>query len=125
MTGWIVDALDHPRVHVLGHPTGRLINAREPYAVDLDRVMAKAAERGVALEINGSYQRLDLSDVHARRGLKLGAILCLSTDAHRLAAVGRFELAVATARRAWVQASDVLNAKPLVSFKKWLAERRG
>ncbi len=124
MTGRIVDALNHPRVHVLAHPTGRLLNSREPFAVDLDTVMATAVENGVALEINGSYQRLDLSDVHARRALELGAIFCLSTDAHRLAAVGRFELAVATARRAWIKKSDVLNTKPLTSFKTWLAQRR-
>lgn len=124
MTGRINDALNHPRVHVLAHPTGRLLNSRESYEVDLDYVMATAAENGVALEINGSYQRLDLSDVHARRALELGAIFCLSTDAHRLTAVGRFELAVATARRAWIKKSDVLNTKPLLPFKAWLAQRR-
>ncbi|MBI2880763.1 MAG: DNA polymerase/3'-5' exonuclease PolX [Candidatus Tectomicrobia bacterium] len=124
MTGRILDALDHPCVHILAHPTGRLLQAREAYAVDLERVLAGAAERGVALEVNGSYQRLDLSDVHARRALDLGATLCLSTDAHRLEAVGRTELAVGQARRAWAKKSDVLNTKPTPKLLEWLSGRR-
>ena len=124
MTGRILDALEHPAVHILAHPTGRLINAREPYAVDLDRVMAKAAERGVALEVNGSYQRLDLSDVHARRALELGATLSLATDAHRLDAIGRTELMVAQARRAWARKPDVLNTKTLPKLLDWLSRPR-
>ncbi|MFQ5915928.1 MAG: DNA polymerase/3'-5' exonuclease PolX [Nitrospinota bacterium] len=124
MAGRILDALDHPAVHILAHPTGRLINAREPYAVDLERVMAKAAERGVALEVNGSHQRLDLSDVHARRALELGASLCLSTDAHRLEAIGGIELAVAQARRAWARKLDVLNTKTSSKLLEWLGTRR-
>ena len=71
-----------------------------------------------------SYQRLDLSDVHARRALELGATLCLATDAHRLEAIGKTDLAVAQARRAWARKSDILNTKTLPKLHDWLSKRR-
>ena len=124
MTGRILDALDHPAVHLLTHPTGRLIQAREAYALDLDRVLVRAAERGVALEINGNPRRLDLNDVQGRRAKEMGVLLALGTDAHRLDTIGRMTYAVGQARRAWVEKKDVVNTKTLKQFLKWLDRRR-
>jgi DNA polymerase (family 10) len=84
MTARIVKALQHPRVHILGHPTGRLIGRREPYPVDMEVVVRAARDHGVMLEINAQPHRLDLSDVHAQMAREAGVKLVISTDAHRI-----------------------------------------
>jgi DNA polymerase (family 10) len=124
MTARIVRALGNPWVNVLAHPTGRRIGSREPYDVDLEAVLAAAREHGKAVEINGSPERLDLSDIHARRAAALGVPVAISTDTHYLRELDNVDLGVAVARRAWLQAGDVLNARPLASLLPWARPRR-
>jgi DNA polymerase (family 10) len=123
MTRRIVRALEHPRVDILVHPTGRLIGSRDPYDVDLDMVFATALAHGNALEINASPDRLDLGDAHARRAASLGIPLAISTDTHYLSNLGFVDLGVAVARRAWIEPSQVLNARPLTALLEWQRRR--
>jgi DNA polymerase (family 10) len=125
MTSRISKALRNPYVHILAHPTGRLIGERSPYEVDLDQVFRIAAEYGKAIEINSHPLRLDLNDVHARRARELGVSLAISTDAHILAELDLIELGVATARRAWAQKGDVINTMPAKKLLPWLTRARG
>jgi len=124
MTERLLRALDNPYVDILGHPTGRLILRRDPYAFDFDAVAAAAAARSVALEINCQVDRLDLSDVHARAARDRGVRIVISTDAHARAAFGRLRWGVLVARRAWLQPEDVLNTQPLDSLKGSLRRNR-
>jgi DNA polymerase (family 10) len=112
MTSRIVRALEHPHVDVLAHPTGRLIGSREPYDVDLESVFAAAARHGKALEINGSPDRLDLADVHARRAAELGIPIAVNSDTHYLSNLDNLELGLGVARRAWLGPAQILNARP-------------
>jgi DNA polymerase (family X) len=113
MTRRVLTALQNPYVRCLSHPTGRYINRRPENAVDLDRVFALALERGVAIEVNGLPLRLDLSGEHAREAITAGVRLTCSTDAHSIAGLDNMEFSVATARRGWATARDVLNTLPL------------
>lgn len=113
ITARIEAALKHPLVDIVAHPTGRLIGRRDEYAIDLERVFDVAAATGTALEINSSPDRLDLSDVNARRAGDLGIRLAINTDAHDLGRMTEMEYGVAVARRAWRGPSDILNAQPL------------
>ncbi len=113
MTERVLNALRNPYVRCLSHPTGRYINRRPENAVDLDQVFALALERGVAVEVNGLPLRLDLSGEHAREAIRAGVRLTCSTDAHSIAGLSNMELSVATARRGWATAGDVLNTLPL------------
>jgi DNA polymerase (family 10) len=116
MTARVLNALSNPYVRCLSHPTGRYIHRRPENAVDLDQVFALALERGVAIEVNGLPLRLDLSGEHAREAIEAGVRLTCSTDAHSIIGLGNMELAVATARRGWARAGDVLNTLPLESL---------
>ncbi|HWE32028.1 MAG TPA: PHP domain-containing protein [Solirubrobacteraceae bacterium] len=113
MTKRVEAALLHPAVSCLSHPTGRLINRRPENALDLDRVFEVALDRGVALEVNGLPARLDLSGEHVRDALRAGVRIVCSTDAHSPAGLDNITLSVATARRGWATAADVLNTRPL------------
>ncbi len=113
LTRRVLAAIEHPAVSALSHPTGRLINRRPPNAVDLEAVAEAAARLGVALEVNGLPDRLDLRDEHARRAIEAGAKLVLSTDAHSVRGLGNIELSLATARRGRATAADVVNTRPL------------
>ncbi len=124
MTARIVRALGNPWVNVLVHPTGRLIGSREPYDVDLDAVLAAAREHGKAVEINASPDRLDLSDVHARRAGALGVPVAINTDTHYLRELDNLALGVAVARRAWLAPEQVLNTRPLGSLLAWARPSR-
>ncbi|HEX7118854.1 MAG TPA: helix-hairpin-helix domain-containing protein, partial [Longimicrobiales bacterium] len=107
MTDRVIRGISHPRVHILAHPTGRIINRREPFAVDVDAVLKAAAERDVAIEINAQPDRLDLSDVHAFRARELGVKLAIDTDAHSVGDLRYMRYGVDQARRAWVEKGDV------------------
>ena len=124
MTRRICRALAHPRVHILGHPTGRLIGERDPYAVDIEEVLRTARRHGKAVEINAYPDRLDLSDVHARRAHELGVLVVVSTDAHMLDHLGWMELGVATARRGWTETRQVVNTWPPQKLLAWLRAER-
>jgi DNA polymerase (family 10) len=123
MTERLCRALAHPHVDILGHPTGRLIGERAPYEVDLDAVLRAAKSHGKAVEINARPERLDLSDVHARRAHDLGVLVAISTDAHVLDDLASIGLGVATARRGWTCRREVINAWPVEKLLAW-AQRR-
>ena len=124
MTRRICRALAHPHLHVLGHPTGRLIGERDPCAIDIDEVLRTARRHDKAMEINGHPNRLDLNDAHARRAHELGVLVAVSTDAHMLDHLDFMELGVATARRGWTATTRVVNAWPVEKLLAWLRAER-
>jgi DNA polymerase (family 10) len=124
MTERIVKGISHPRVCTLNHPTGRMLNRRPGYELDLERVLHVAAERGVAVEINGQPNRLDLDDVWARRAKELGCRLTIDSDAHNPGDFAYLRYGTAVARRGWLGSDDVRNTLPLPAFERWLATRR-
>ena len=124
MTQRIVTALANPYVDIFGHPTGRIIGERDPYALDIEALMQAALEHGVALEINAFPDRLDLKDVHARRARELGIPLAINTDAHAPEHLPLIRYGIATARRAWASRDDVLNTRPLPELLKSLRRNR-
>lgn len=125
MTGRIVRAVQHPLVHVLGHPTGRLIGERAAYEVDMEAVLQAARAAGTAVEINASPSRLDLNDLHARRARELGIPILINTDAHTIGQLDYMRFGVSVARRAWLTSRDVLNTLPGQQFLAWLERKRG
>jgi DNA polymerase (family 10) len=112
----IVTALEHPGVHILAHPTGRLINRRDPMAFDLDTVLRCAAERGVAVELNAHPNRLDLRDTQVALAREMGVKVVISTDAHQVTELDLMRYGVEQARRAWLEPAHVLNTLPLDSL---------
>jgi DNA polymerase (family X) len=120
----ILKALAHPRVHILAHPTGRLINRREPFAFDLDEVMRAARERGVALELNAHPSRLDLKDSHLIRAREVGIPVVISTDAHHTRDLDFMRYGVEQARRAGLEPRHVLNTRPLQDLLQFLDTKR-
>jgi DNA polymerase (family 10) len=122
MTKRVEEALRNPHVRCLSHPKGRYINRRPENATDLDRVFAVALEEGVALEVNGLPDRLDLSGEHVRDALRAGVLIVCSTDAHSVRGLTNMTLSVATARRGWAAPADVVNTQPVEAI---LARRRG
>jgi DNA polymerase (family X) len=111
MTERMIAAIEHPLVDAIGHPTGRLIERREPYAIDLDAVFSSAARTGTLLEINANPARRDLSDIHARSAARAGVKLVIDSDAHRASTLENMRWGVATARRAWLTATQVANTR--------------
>jgi DNA polymerase (family X) len=122
MTARILGAMDNPYLTIVGHPTGRLLLSRDPYGLDLDAVIAKAAATGVALEINADPHRLDLDWRVLRRARDQGAMISIGADAHNLAGIPYVDYGIGMARKGWLSSDDVLNARPLEEF---LAARRG
>ncbi len=116
MTERVLRALDEPRTTILGHPTGRMLLAREPYAIDLERVLRRAAERGVAVEVNADPHRLDLDWRMVRRARELGVSISLGADAHSVAGMANVALGVGIARKGWLAARDVLNTRDVEGF---------
>ena len=112
MTERVLRALENPHIRILGHPTGRKILNREPYAIDIERVLRRAAELGVAVEHNASPARADLSDVHLRRAKELGCKIVINTDAHSTEELDLMRFGITQLRRAWLSAADVLNTLP-------------
>jgi DNA polymerase (family 10) len=113
MTERMIAAIEHPAVDAIGHPTGRLIERRAPYAIDLGAVFAAAARTGTMLEINANPDRRDLSDLHARAAARAGVRIVIDSDAHRTATLQNMRWGIATARRAWLSASEVANTRSL------------
>jgi len=116
LTARVTEAMRHPAVRCLSHPTGRLIGHRPENALDLERTFEVALETGVALEVNGLPDRLDLSGDHVRPAVEAGVKLVCSTDAHSVAGLGNMLLSVHTARRGRAGAADVLNTRPLAAI---------
>jgi len=111
-TDRMLRAMEHPLVDAIGHPTGRLIERREAYALDIDRVIAKAVETGTFLEINANPDRRDLNDVYAKAAAEAGVRLVIDSDAHWPRTLSNMRYGVATARRAWITAAQVANTRP-------------
>jgi DNA polymerase (family 10) len=124
MTDRLLRAIENPRVDILGHPTGRLLLKRSPYAVDLEAIVGAAARHGVALEINCQANRLDLNDVQARFARDRGVRLVISSDGHSRRAFRRLEWGATLARRAWLTPSDVLNTRSFEQFVPLLRRNR-
>lgn len=120
MTRRIIKALENPHVHIVAHPTGRIIGKREPYSVNMDKVMDACLANGKTLELNAYPERLDLSDLHCRKAKEKGVKLAVSTDAHRTEHLEWMTFGVATARRGWIEAKDVINTLPLSKLRKLL-----
>lgn len=116
----VLKALGNPHVRILAHPTGRLIGEREPYDVDMQRIIRKAGAERVALELNARPQRLDLSDVHCRMAREEGVPVAISSDAHGTLELEDLRFGVGQARRGWLEKKDVLNTRPLAELRAWL-----
>jgi DNA polymerase (family 10) len=112
MTERMITAMEHPFVDAIGHPTGRKIEQRPPYALDLDAVFAAAVRTGTMLEINGNPDRRDLDDVHARAAARAGVQIVIDSDAHRVRTLQNIRWGIATARRAWLTREQVANTRP-------------
>ncbi|HSB11169.1 MAG TPA: DNA polymerase/3'-5' exonuclease PolX [Blastocatellia bacterium] len=124
MTGRLLDAIANPYVHILGHPTTRLIGSREGVEFDFDKVVSAAVDAGVALEVNGSPFRLDITDTMARAAVEAGAVLAINSDAHSASQLDLIRFGVYQARRGWVEVRDVVNAWAFGKLNRWLAARR-
>jgi len=119
----ILTALDHPAVTILGHPTGRLLLAREGYPLDMQAVIDRAAERGVAIELNASPHRLDLDWTWCRKARAKGVRIAINPDAHAVRELAVTEIGVAVGRKGWLEAADVLNALPYDEFRAAIRRR--
>ena len=120
MTGRIIKAIENPHVDVIAHPTGRLIGRREPYQVDMDKLMDACKANGKALELNSYPERLDLSDLNCRKAKEKGVKIAISTDAHRDGHLDWISFGIATARRGWIEPDDVINTISLSKLLQWL-----
>ncbi|MBI1911355.1 MAG: DNA polymerase/3'-5' exonuclease PolX [Deltaproteobacteria bacterium] len=120
MTARIIKAIQSRKINILAHPTGRLINERAPYPVDMDRVMDEAKKYNIALELNSYPDRLDLNDVHCRLAKEKGVKLAISTDSHSIYHLEHILYGIHTARRGWIEAADVINTRPLKEVLKFL-----
>lgn len=116
----IIRAMDNPYFNIFGHPTGRLLREREPYAMDMESVLMAAKDRGCILELNSHPSRLDLNDIHCRMAKNMGIKIAISTDAHNIAELDYTRYGINQARRGWLEKSDVVNAYTLAQFKKFL-----
>jgi len=116
----VIRALDNRRVNIFSHPTGRLINERPGYEIDLEKVMKAALERGCFLELNAHPDRLDLDDVHCQTAKRMGLKIAISTDAHSTDDLALMRFGVGQARRGWLGPADVINTRPLTELRKLL-----
>jgi DNA polymerase (family 10) len=116
--------MDNPYLTIIGHPTGRLLLSRDPYGLDLDAVIEKAAASGVALEINADPHRLDLDWRVLRRARAGGAMISIGADAHSVSGIGNVEFGVGMARKGWLGPDDILNARAVEDFTANARRRR-
>ena len=123
MTRRICKALENPYVKCFAHPTGRIINVRPPYEVDLEKVGQVAKDRDIALEINAYPDRLDLKDSHIKMLKEIGVKFLINTDSHAVDHLKYIEYGIAQARRGWATSSDILNSLPWKKFEKWLTNK--
>jgi DNA polymerase (family 10) len=116
----IVRAMDNPHFKILGHPTGRLLNQRPPYALDLSQLLQAAKERGCVVELNAQPERLDFNDIYCRMAKEVGVKVAISTDAHSIYHFDFMRFGVGQARRGWLEADDVINTRNLRDLRKLL-----
>ncbi len=124
MTERIKRGIGNPLVNILAHPTGRIINEREPYEIDIEEIIREAKTQHVALELNSYPNRLDLKDVHCRAAKDAGVKISTNTDSHADLQLRNMRYGIATARRGWLEPDDVINTYSLAGLKKFLAGRR-
>jgi DNA polymerase (family 10) len=117
-------AMRNPYVTIIGHPTGRLINQRPPMKIDIPAVIEAAAKTHTGLELNASWQRLDLKDVHVRQAIDAGVAVAISTDAHSVPGLQDISYGVATARRGAARRDAILNTRTLADLRRWIARKR-
>lgn len=120
----LIRAIENPYVHIIGHPTGRLVGRREGISPDMNAVIKAAAATGTVLEINANPARLDLRDTHARAAIEAGVKLAINTDAHGEGDLTMLPYGIRTARRAWVEPQHVINCLPPEKIKTWLKAKR-
>ena len=116
----ILKAMDHPHFSMLAHPSGRLLEHREPYDVDMARIIHQASERGCYLELNAHPERLDLLDTHCRMAKEAGVLVSINSDAHTIADLANLKYGIGQARRGWLEKRDVLNTLPLQEVRRLL-----
>ncbi|HEY9479025.1 MAG TPA: PHP domain-containing protein, partial [Gemmatimonadaceae bacterium] len=124
MTERVLRALDDPHVAVLGHPTGRLLLTREAYAIDMEAVIQKATEVGVAVELNADPHRLDIDWRYCQMAKQLGCTIEIGPDAHSTSGLDNMEIGVGVARKGWLEAGDVLNTGTADQVLAWARSRR-
>jgi DNA polymerase (family 10) len=123
MTARVLRAIENPYVRILGHPTGRLLLRREPFALDMGAVLRRAADLGVAVEHNAAPERLDLCDRDLRLAKELGCRIVIDTDSHDARNLGRMSYGIRQLRRAWLKPEDVINTLPTEQFLAALRAR--
>ena len=123
ITQRVLTAMDDPHLTILGHPTGRLLLSREPYSLDFEAIFRKAAERGIAIEVNADPHRLDLDWRLVRRARELGVVFAVGPDAHSLVGMANMEIGLGVARKGWLQAADVLNTLSADEFLEFARKR--
>ncbi len=116
----VIRAMDNPLFNIFAHPSGRLIGTREPYAIDIERIMEAALERGCFLEVNAQPRRLDLTDTACRQAKEMGLKIAISTDAHSKGGLEQMRFGVWQARRGWLEREDVINTRPLGELRQLL-----
>ena len=124
MTERVLAAMDDPHLTILGHPTGRLLLQREPYAIDLERVLEKAAARGIAVEVNADPHRLDLDWRMVRRARQLGVSISIGADAHSTSGMSNVAAGLGIARKGWLEPEQVLNTRRAEEFLEFARARR-
>ena len=124
MTARILNAMENPYLTIIGHPTGRLLLSRDPYPVDMDAVIEKAAATGVALEINGDPHRLDLDWRVLRQARDRGVAISIGADAHSVAGLSYADFGINMARKGWLSSKDILNTRPVGDFVAYARRRR-
>jgi DNA polymerase (family 10) len=124
VTGRILSAIEHPHVHSISHPSGRLLNRREPHNVDMEAVISAAAEHGKLLELNANPARLDLNDVHCAMAREAGVLVVINTDAHSPRGLGTMRFGITQARRGGLTPGDVANTRTWPQLRKLLGKGR-
>jgi DNA polymerase (family 10) len=124
LTHRITTVMRNPHVHIIAHPTGRLMGERDPYAVDMEEIINVAAETGAALEINAYFKRLDINDIQAKTAKEKGCKLAIGTDSHIMEQMDFMSLGVSVARRGWLTREDLLNTMTYSELMSYLHQRR-
>ena len=124
MTQRVLAALDDPRLTILAHPTGRLLLSREPYAINVEAVLEKAVRAGVAVELNADPRRLDLDWRYCRQAKDLGGTIAIGPDAHSIGGLDNVHLGIGMARKAWLEAGEILNTRSAQDVLAFARKRR-
>jgi len=125
MTDRIISAIENKYVNILAHPTGRLLGSRDPYELDMEKVLKAAQGTGTFIELNAHPVRLDLFDIYCREAAKMGILIAINTDSHTTMQFGNIKWGIAAARRGWLEKKNVLNALPVDKLLKKLKQKRG